>query len=80
MTGPSDGMLDSFCAAELREAERDAPAAAPDPFVGAGTFGFVANRLPRDSILVEINANDADLARKRVAGDAPLSVQTQVAA
>ncbi len=80
MTGLGDGRLDPSGAAGLCEAERAAPAAALDPFVGAGIFGLVANRLPRDSILVEIYANYADLARKRVADDAPLSTQPQVAA
>ena len=80
MTGLGDGRLDPSGAAWLRETERAAPASVLDSFGGAGTFGLVAERLARHSIIVEINANDADLAHKRVAGDAPLSVQTQVAA
>ena len=80
MTGPGDGMLDMCNAAELREAEWAAPAAAFDPFVDVGTFRLVAGRVTRDSILIETDANYADPAHKQVADDAPLSVQTQVAA
>ncbi len=43
-----------------------------DPFGGAGTTGLVADRLQRDAILVELNPAYADMARKRIAGDAPL--------
>ncbi|MCY3732937.1 MAG: DNA methyltransferase, partial [Chloroflexi bacterium] len=43
-----------------------------DPFAGAGTVGLVADQLGRDSILIEINADYAEMARKRIAGDAPL--------
>lgn len=80
MTGPGDGVLDMCNAAELREAEWAAPAAAFDPFVGVGTFRLVAEQLTRHGLLIEINANDANLARKWVADDAPLSAQPQVAA
>lgn len=80
MTGAGDGILDMCSAAGLREAEWAAPAATLDPFGGAGTFGLVANRLPRDSILIETNANYTDLAHKRVADDGLLNAQPQVAA
>lgn len=39
-----------------------------DPFGGAGTTGMVADRLGRDSILIELNHDYADLARDRLRG------------
>ena len=43
-----------------------------DPFGGAGTTGLVADRLARDAILIELNPEYADMARRRVTDDAPL--------
>jgi len=43
-----------------------------DPFGGAGTTGLVADRLGRDAILIELNPDYAEIARKRISGDAPL--------
>jgi len=43
-----------------------------DPFGGAGTTGLVADRLGRDAILIELNPEYAELARKRIQSDAPL--------
>lgn len=43
-----------------------------DPFGGAGTTGLVADRLERDAILIELNPAYAEMARRRIAGDAPL--------
>jgi len=43
-----------------------------DPFGGAGTTGLVADRLGRDAILIELNPEYAELARKRITSDAPL--------
>lgn len=43
-----------------------------DPFGGAGTTGLVADRLQRNAVLVEINADYAKLQRRRLADDAPL--------
>lgn len=37
-----------------------------DPFGGAGTTGLIADRLQRDAILVELNADYADLAERRI--------------
>jgi DNA modification methylase len=39
-----------------------------DPFSGAGTVGLVAEYLDRDSILIELNPEYADMARRRIAG------------
>jgi DNA modification methylase len=43
-----------------------------DPFGGAGTAGLVADRLQRNAILIELNPEYAQMARKRIQGDAPL--------
>jgi DNA modification methylase len=43
-----------------------------DPFGGAGTVGLVADRLGRDAILIELNPAYAEMARRRIVGDAPL--------
>ena len=44
-----------------------APAVVLDPFAGSGTVGLVAGELGRESILIEINADYAAMARKRTA-------------
>jgi DNA modification methylase len=41
-----------------------------DPFGGAGTTGLVADRIGRNAILIELNPEYADMARKRIEGDA----------
>jgi len=43
-----------------------------DPFAGAGTTGLVADRLQRDAILIELNPEYVEMARKRIFNDAPL--------
>jgi DNA modification methylase len=43
-----------------------------DPFGGAGTTGLVADRLQRDALLIELNPAYAELAERRIKGDAPL--------
>lgn len=43
-----------------------------DPFGGAGTTGLVADRLGRSSVLIELNPEYAEMARRRIADDAPL--------
>lgn len=48
------------------------PATVLDPFGGAGTTALVADRLGRDAVLIELNPAYAEMARKRIAGDAPL--------
>ena len=40
-----------------------------DPFGGAGTTGLVAGRLQRNAILIELNAEYAEMARNRIAAD-----------
>ncbi|MFA5582517.1 MAG: site-specific DNA-methyltransferase [Paracoccaceae bacterium] len=43
-----------------------------DPFGGAGTTALVADRLCRDAILIELNPEYAEIARKRIKGDGAL--------
>jgi len=43
-----------------------------DPFGGAGTTGLVADRLQRNAVLIELSPAYADIARRRIEGDAPL--------
>ena len=43
-----------------------------DPFAGSGTTGVVATRLGRNAILIELNPDYAEMARQRLANDAPL--------
>ena len=50
-----------------------------DPFAGAGTVGLVADRLGRDTILIEINPDYADMARRRIESDAPLLTEVVAA-
>jgi DNA modification methylase len=40
-----------------------------DPFGGAGTTGLVADRLQRDAVLIELNPEYAEIARKRLNAD-----------
>ena len=51
-----------------------------DPFGGAGTTGLVADRLGRDALLIELNPEYAEIARKRLTGDAGMFAQVEVAA
>jgi len=43
-----------------------------DPFFGAGTTGLVADRLGRNCIGIELNPEYAEMATRRIKGDAPL--------
>lgn len=49
-----------------------------DPFGGAGTVGMVADRLGRDSVLVECNPHYAEQSRQRLTDDAPLLADVRV--
>ncbi len=40
-----------------------------DPFGGAGTTGLIADRLQRNAILIELNPEYAEIARKRIDAD-----------
>ena len=56
------------------------PCVVLDPFGGAGTVGLVADRLQRDAVLIEISAEYAEMARKRIQEDATLLAQVEVVA
>ena len=51
-----------------------------DPFGGSGTVGLVASRLGRDAILIELNLEYAEMAERRIHGDAPLLADVGVSA
>lgn len=51
-----------------------------DPFGGAGTTGLVADRLGRDATLIELNPEYAEIARRRISGDAGMFGTVEVAA
>ena len=48
------------------------PATVLDPFGGSGTVGLVADRLQRDAVLIEINADYAAMAYDRIRDDDPM--------
>ncbi len=48
------------------------PCTVLDPFGGAGTVGLVADRLRRDAVLIELNAEYVAMAKRRIEGDSPL--------
>ena len=54
------------------------PATVLDPFFGAGTTGLVADRLDRNCIGVELNPEYAEMARRRLTGDAPMFAEVAV--
>lgn len=49
-----------------------------DPFGGAGTVGLVADRLQRDSVLIEIDPDYARMAERRIVKEAPLLARVVV--
>jgi DNA modification methylase len=50
-----------------------------DPFGGAGTTGLVADRLQRNAVLIELNPAYAEIARKRLEGDAGMFANVEAA-
>lgn len=50
-----------------------------DPFGGSGTTALVAGRFGRDAVLIELNPAYAEMARKRIEGDAPMFAKIEVA-
>ena len=55
------------------------PAVVLDPFGGAGTVSVVAENLGRDSVLVEVSSEYAELARKRITDHSPMFAEVDVA-
>ena len=56
------------------------PCTVLDPFGGSGTVALVADRLGRDAILIELNPEYAEMAERRIHGDAPLLADVAVSA
>ena len=56
------------------------PCTVLDLFGGSGTVGLVASRLGRDAILIELNPEYAEMAERRIHGDAPLLADVEVSA
>ena len=55
------------------------PATVLDCFAGAGTVGLVADRgLGRDAVLIEISADYAEMARKRINDENPLFADVSI--
>jgi DNA modification methylase len=50
-----------------------------DPFGGAGTTGLVADRLQRDAILIELNPEYAEIARRRISSEAGMFAEVLAA-
>lgn len=50
-----------------------------DPFGGAGTTGLVADRLGRSATLIELNPEYAEMARRRISGDAGMFADVEAA-
>jgi DNA modification methylase len=59
-------------AASCAHGHNPVPCTVLDPFCGSGTTGLVALRLGRCFIGIELNTSYVAMARKRIAGDAPL--------
>jgi len=51
------------------------PCTVLDPFCGSGTTGLAALRLGRRFIGIELNPEYVEMARRRIAGDAPLNTE-----
>lgn len=51
-----------------------------DPFGGAGTTGLVADRLQRNAILIELNPEYADIAKRRLQSDGGMFSNVETAA
>lgn len=51
-----------------------------DPFGGAGTTGLVADRVQRDALLIELNPEYRQMAKRRIDADAPLFADVEVRA
>lgn len=48
-----------------------------DPFAGSGTVGLVADRLRCDAVLIELNPEYAEMARRRINQDAGMFAQVE---
>lgn len=57
---------------------RTTPCTVLDPFAGSGTVGLVANRLGRNTVLIELSPKYARMAERRIVRDAPLGMSLKV--
>jgi DNA modification methylase len=48
-----------------------------DPFGGSGTVGLVADRLGREAVLIELNPEYCEMAKRRIESDAPLFAEVE---
>jgi hypothetical protein len=55
------------------------PCTVLDPFLGSGTTALVADQLGRNAVGIELNSEYAEMARRRIAGDAPMFADVEVA-
>lgn len=58
--------------------EETIPCTVLDPFAGSGTTGLVANRLGRDSVLIDASAAYIELMKQRIEADMPLLTQITI--
>lgn len=58
--------------------DETSPAVVLDPFGGAGTVSLCAERLNRDSILIEISPSYVKLAHGRILGDCPMFANVEI--
>lgn len=65
---PTCACLGGFPGDEINQAEplTPIPSTILDPFGGAGTVGLVAEKLGRDAILIDLNPEYAEMARRRI--------------
>ncbi|MCY3634793.1 MAG: DNA methyltransferase [bacterium] len=54
------------------------PAVVLDCFAGSGTVGLAADRLQRDSVLIEVSPAYAAMAAERIQADSPLFAEVTV--
>ena len=54
------------------------PCTVLDPFGGSGTTGLVAAKLGRDAVLIELKAEYAEMAAKRIKRDLGMLCQVEV--
>ncbi len=54
------------------------PSTVLDPFAGSGTVGLVSQRLGRDSVLIELSREYAEMSAARITADMPLFAEVEV--
>jgi DNA modification methylase len=72
MTKPATSQTIGWQPGCICDAGNPIPAVVLDPFGGSGTTSLVADRLGRDSIYIDLSAEYAAMAKRRIYEDAPL--------